>query len=540
MTAPNLPSAFLKIVLALARHHLKNAIGDETLEVVASTVTDVGGEQVRARLDSVFSSEEGRKELLKAAKAADGYFQKKCTDDRLRELFSMEYGTLPSVQTALSELPGALDDEALREALFRLLRSDSPKTVSNQRINAGVNLYIECLRRALLPVKDFGLRVLYDAQAEIGNNVIDMKADIRSLLEKTEIAQQAVRDMPTAKSGSAPPLPALVIGREDDLRNLKARLLRTDQTSPQILTAIRGWPGVGKTTIASVLAHDPDIASAFPDGILWTSLGPQPNLFSELTTWSRAVGAGSLPTAKTLEEAATQLTAMLRNKRMLLIIDDVWEPEHAVPFRVGGRDCACLITTRENKVAQALAPTPNDIYRLPVLSDEKALELLHALAPSVVENHPAESRDLVSELEGLPLALQVAGHMLNVEASYGFGLTDLIKELREGAAILEAIAPADRTDLANETTPTIAVLLQRSTDRLDEITRACYAYLGAFAPKPATFDLTAMKAVWMVEDPKPIAHTLVDRGLLEPVPTTGRFQMHAVLVMHAKSLLTED
>lgn len=345
---------------------------------------------------------------------------------------------------------------------------------------------------------------------------------------------------PAPRPGSAPPLPSLVIGREDDLRNLKARLGLTGEASLQVLTAIRGWPGIGKTTIAAVLAHDPDITTAFPDGVLWASLGQKPNLFSELATWGRALGTDNLLRAETLEEATAQLTAMLRNKRMLLIIDDVWESEHAVPFTVGGRGCATLITTRENKVAQALAPTANDIYKLPVLSDEKALELLQALAPSVVKDFPAESRDLVHELEGLPLALQVAGHMLNVEASYGFGVTDLIQELREGAAILEAQAPADRTDLANETTPTIAVLLQRSTDRLDELTRDCYAYLGVFAPKPATFDLAAMKAVWQVEQPEPIVRTLVDRGLLEFVKEMGRYQMHALLVAHAKSLLTEN
>lgn len=393
-----------------------------------------------------------------------------------------------------------------------------------------------------------------NAQGDIsvGNDVIgrgkteDKSTKVGDVSNATGVAigdgaQVIIQQMPPSlKPGSAPPLPSLVIGREDDLRNLKARLGLGGETSFQIFTAIRGWPGIGKTTIAAVLAHDPDITTAFPDGVLWTSLGPKPNLFSELATWGRALGTDDLLRAKTLEDATAQLTAMLRNKRMLLIIDDVWEPEHAVPFKVGGRGCATLITTRANNVAQSLAPTANDIYRLPVLTDDKALVLLQVLAPSVVKDYPEESTELVHELEGLPLALQVAGHMLNVEASYGFGVTDLIKELREGATILEAKAPADRTDLANETTPTIAVLLQRSTDRLDDQTRDCYAYLGVFAPKPATFDLAAVKAVWQVDDPEPIARTLLDRGLLEFVKELGRYQMHALLVAHAKSLLTED
>lgn len=355
--------------------------------------------------------------------------------------------------------------------------------------------------------------------------------------------QQVIFQSPI-RPGSAPPMPSLIVGREDALRDLKTRLdvtaSRQTAANVQVLTAIRGWPGVGKTTVASALAHDPDIATAFPDGVLWISLGPEPSLLSDLATWGRALGTDELLYAKTLEEASTQLAGLLRDKRMLLIVDDVWEPAHAVPFKVGGRGCAMLITTRNTSVAQALAPTPNDIYKLLVLTDEKALELLQTLAPTVVAQYLQESLELVRELEGLPLALQVAGHMLNIEMSYGFSVIDLLAELREGAKLLEAQAPADRTDLANETTPTVAVLLKRSTDRLDDVARDCFAYLGAFAPKPATFAHAAMKAVWQVADPKFVIRTLVDRGLLEFLPSIERYQMHALLVAHAKSLLTED
>jgi hypothetical protein len=61
--------------------------------------------------------------------------------------------------------------------------------------------------------------------------------------------------------------------------------------------------------------------------------------------------------------------------------------------------------------------------------------------------------------------------------------------------------------------------------------------LGAFAPKPATFDLEAMRVVWDVDDPIPTVRRLVDRGLLAPIVSQGRFQMHAVLVKHAQALL---
>ena len=370
--------------------------------------------------------------------------------------------------------------------------------------------------------------------------------EIRELLIEHGSARPSPNEARAAlfKPGSAPPLPSLIIGREGALCELKTRLgIGTSSQSSatiQVLTAVRGWPGVGKTTIAAALAHDPEIAAVFPDGVLWASLGQKPNLISELSVWARALGKDDLLHTRTLEEAMTRLAALLRNKRMLLIVDDVWEAQHATAFKVGGRDCAMLVTTRVNSVAQAIAPTPDHIYKLAELSDEKALELLKALAPTVVAEFPQQSLELVRELEGLPLAIQVSGHLLNVEASYGFGVTDLITELRAGVKLLEAKAPVEPANLANETIPTVAVLLQRSTDRLDPEIRYRFAYLGAFAPKPATFDLAAMKAVWQVEDPKPTARILADRGLLEPIVELGRFQIHALLVLHARSLLTKD
>ncbi|MBO0700932.1 MAG: hypothetical protein J2P46_21235, partial [Zavarzinella sp.] len=87
---------------------------------------------------------------------------------------------------------------------------------------------------------------------------------------------------------------------------------------------------------------------------------------------------------------------------------------------------------------------------------------------------------------------------------------------------------------ATSVIPTVEMLLRRSTDRLAPETRERFAWLGAFAPKPATFALDAMRAVWDVPDARPTVRELVARGLLEPAGS--RFQMHALLVAHARRL----
>ena len=258
------------------------------------------------------------------------------------------------------------------------------------------------------------------------------------------------------RPGSAPPLPSLIVGRHTDIQQVKTRLgLGNSEIFSKPTVVITGWPGSGKTTIASALAHDPDIEKAFPDGVLWTSLGQEPIILSEMATWGRALGTDEILRARSVEEANSLLANLLRDKRMLLIIDDVWKTEDAVPFKVGGLGCATLITTRVASIASALAPVANNVYRLKVLNDEDALSLLQQLAPTVVSQYPNECLTLVQELEGIPLALQVAGRLLNTEAGYGFGITQLIDELREGAKLLEATAPADTADLVAETTPTI-------------------------------------------------------------------------------------
>ena len=335
--------------------------------------------------------------------------------------------------------------------------------------------------------------------------------------------------------GNLPPTPTLVIGREGAIEEIKSRLGVTTERPDYAMTVIQGWPGIGKTTLSSLIAHDRDIHQKFPDGVLWTSLGDNPNLHSEMLTWARALYLTGVDDNANIEDLSTRLSAMLRDKRMLIIIDDAWEAGHASPFKIGGRRCATLITTRMNQVAHGLANRPEDIYKIPILTGDAALHLLKTLAPEVVKDSPNESAELVQDLEGLPLALQVAGRLLRAEMAMGWDIKDLIQELRDGTRLLNAQAPADRIDLANETTPTIAVLLQRSTDRLDEKSRERFALLGVFAPKPATFDQTAIAAVWMEQDPRTTIRLLVDRGLLEPAGS-GRFQMHALLVMLAKSM----
>ena len=66
-----------------------------------------------------------------------------------------------------------------------------------------------------------------------------------------------------AVSFTAPPRPTLIVGRENDTAALKARLGVSDGEKPA-LTIIRGWPGVGKTTLVTSIAYDQGVTERIP------------------------------------------------------------------------------------------------------------------------------------------------------------------------------------------------------------------------------------------------------------------------------------
>lgn len=352
-----------------------------------------------------------------------------------------------------------------------------------------------------------------------------------------------------------PPLPDIFLGREEDLGLLKERFgiikggkdtgatqiltaLRKSHANDPKTTALRGFPGIGKTALATVLAQDDEINDAFPDGILWTSLGQNPNPIYAMAKWGESFGTDEIFRAPSLKEAVWRLSALLGEKRLLMIVDDVWQAEHAIPFKQAcGKHSSLLITTRAPQVTSELSVLPEAIYNLPSLNEDSSLKLLEILAPTVVPAYPEECRELVRVLQCLPLALHVAGRLLNEESREIWGATELLKLLREGKAIIEAKAPADLMDLEKQTIPSVATLLRKSVDTLDPKTQLCFAYLAPFAEKPATFDLEALKASWGLEDPKPIIRQLASRGLLEPVG--DRYQMHSLFVALAETLLKE-
>ncbi len=81
---------------------------------------------------------------------------------------------------------------------------------------------------------------------------------------------------------NVPNLPPHFLPRSGDLQALKDAVL-AGLTKPVALTGVgkfglQGMGGIGKTVLATALAHDLEIRQVFSDGIYWLSVGQKPNL----------------------------------------------------------------------------------------------------------------------------------------------------------------------------------------------------------------------------------------------------------------------
>jgi len=241
------------------------------------------------------------------------------------------------------------------------------------------------------------------------------------------IAQIAPHSRPKAGIFQAPPLPTYYVERPQITQEVKQHLLgeATAKAGTLVISAIYGLGGIGKSTVVGALAHDPDVRSYFPDGIFWATLGQQPDILSFLSTWIQALGDYDFKPINS-DSASLQLRTLLADKKALLVVDDVWHPEHVEPFRVAGAGCRVLVTTREAPVQGATR------YDLDVMTPEQSLELLTSCLNQELTEVELESAETLAKTVGyLPLALELAASQVSEGISWAELLGDLAAEIAD-------------------------------------------------------------------------------------------------------------
>jgi hypothetical protein len=108
---------------------------------------------------------------------------------------------------------------------------------------------------------------------------------------------------------------------------------------------------------------------------------------------------------------------------VLLILDDVWDVEHASAFDALGPRARMLVTSRNDSVVTALNAVS---LRLEPLSAGGALSTLAAYAEMKEEELPSEAREVAEACGHLPLALSMCGAL----AKTGVSWASLLERLR--------------------------------------------------------------------------------------------------------------
>ncbi|MFN6537944.1 MAG: NB-ARC domain-containing protein, partial [Nostoc sp. EkiNYC01] len=343
----------------------------------------------------------------------------------------------------------------------------------------------------------------------------------------------------------APPLPAHFVERPEYSDDLKTRFLNgsSSESRTLVITAIHGLGSVGKSTLAAALAHDAEVQSRFCDGILWATLGQQPDVLSLLSGWVQALGDYSFKPTST-EATSSHLRTLVYDKAVLLVVDDAWQMKDAQAFNVGGLRCQVLVTTREGAIAHALGAK---LYNLDVMTEAQAIELLtKKLGRDIIGAERQSAKKLAKAVGYLPLALELAAvQVAGGRSSWEVFLEDIQQEIaRLKTFNLPGARDATDDDEASLKRLSLTASLNLSIKFLRQEYRENFTWLGVL-PEDVNITPKMAATLWDMDDERDASETLQylsDKALLLPgvsVNATPTYRLHDLFHDLACNLLTD-
>jgi hypothetical protein len=335
---------------------------------------------------------------------------------------------------------------------------------------------------------------------------------------------------------TVPAVPPHFQPRSNVLEMMRQTIVSDKPRAAVHTTVIWGMGGVGKTVLAQAVCRDAIIQAAFPDGVVWTSIGRDTvEPISQIRDVLKGLGE-TVGSFVNLADAANRLRGTIRDKACLIVLDDVWDVRSADAFRVEAPRSHILITARDGSLAASLGATQ---YRLEEFTPAEALEFLASWATSSVLGLPQECAILADECGRLPFALALCGAM----QQNGVPWRDLLDAIQAGdLAFLENRFPG--FPYAN-----VLRCLQVSTDALEAVdAHAIQRYKDLVAlrkdrpiPEAAIISFWTFEAEYQARDARKLLAQLDRRALLRTEDAgLGRVVTFHDLLVDYLQALTKD
>ncbi|TVU04753.1 hypothetical protein EJB05_47886, partial [Eragrostis curvula] len=321
--------------------------------------------------------------------------------------------------------------------------------------------------------------------------------ELKNVLDKIEELVEEMNNFSLVVREEAPQVPyhrqthsaldesAEIFGRDDDKEAVVNLLLnQQDQRSVQVLPII-GMGGLGKTTLAQVVYNDPRVQEHFELEV-WYCVSEN---FKDTFVLRSVIALATkdrcdLP--DNIELLRGRLHQVIGGKRFLFILDDVWnEDRHKwednlkpiLCSSVSGSGSMIVVTSRSPQVASIMGTLPS--RELAFLSKLFSKKAFHNRLQEV-EEFSEIGRRIVDKCQGLPLALDTMGGLMNSK-----------KQVQEWETIAESDIGATSGG-KDEVLP----ILKLSYRYLSPELKSCFAFCAVF-PKDYEMEKDRLIKLWM-------------------------------------------
>ncbi|KAG2724564.1 hypothetical protein I3760_01G023900 [Carya illinoinensis] len=336
--------------------------------------------------------------------------------------------------------------------------------------------------------KDLGRFFKVEISASTAMNTWESVKGVNDIRERLGLTRQN-----SVASCAVPRLWEHVFGLDVPLQELKMQLLK-EEVSMLVLTAPGGC---GKTTLAKKLGDDDDIKGKFEKNIFFVTVSKTPNLKVIIQKLLRKDDRS--PAFQSDEDAIHQLEQMLlvlvkQNKRILLILDDVWSGSESLleKFAFPLSNYKILVISR------TAFPGIRFKYKLKPLNDDDAMKLFrHSAGLQDGSSSYIPDGEMVKKIVkgcgGFPLALKVVGKSLCGRSAETWHLR--LAKWSHGFSILD-------TDIDSDLLECLQSSLEFKGKEI--ILRECFVDLGSF-PEDQKIHVAALIDMWseryeLVED----------------------------------------